>query len=244
MSEYPKVMTHPNAVKAKITAVESTDAAGRTVRDYMGTADRFPPVTVTNADQEERHRAQGYVTQKDQVKQQQYEDYPVWLKHPKTEETMLATSAQHEAELGEQGFQRQGVGDPEAVRRAYAVPHIPNRTTEEYPKMVNGVLVQDPEKDHTGFAEYPKWVNDPDKKRGHNILVSNRHEEELAKEQLGISNEARPAEQEPSPEDGSNEIDLDAIDDKDTLISLAKERNVKYDKRWSVAKFRSVLRAA
>ena len=284
MSEYPKVMTHPNAVKAQITAIESRDAAGRVVRDYTGTADKFPPVTVSNKDQEDRHRAQGYVTAEDQVKQQSYEDYPVWLRHTETQEAVLATSAASEAEYQTQGYERPGKGDPDAVRKAFASPHVPGRTTEEWPKVVNGVVIEDPAKSATGLVEYPKWIHDPTKKQ-ESILANNRHEEELAKEKLGIPNEvgasaAEEVETDPVREsllalaqtkgveisaDWSNEeiektlypgsftsgedeekeeVDISSIEDKDELIALAKERGVKFDKRWSVAKFQSVLLAA
>lgn len=51
--EYPKVMVHPHAVKATSGVSGSMDA--------IRPGDRFPPVTVNNADQEAWHRAQGYV---------------------------------------------------------------------------------------------------------------------------------------------------------------------------------------
>lgn len=51
-NEYPKIMIHPHAVKAEI------NPGG--IGDAIRPSDRFPPVTVMNADQEAWHRAQGY----------------------------------------------------------------------------------------------------------------------------------------------------------------------------------------
>lgn len=59
---YPMIMTHPNARQGKAVPINK-DAAGQPSRvvDYQGVPAFMPPVTVNNEDQEERHKAMGYL---------------------------------------------------------------------------------------------------------------------------------------------------------------------------------------
>lgn len=63
-SEYPLTVAHPHYTAAKSIPVPGTeirDGQGRVIRqDMRGTPERFPPVTVKNADEEEYYVAQGY----------------------------------------------------------------------------------------------------------------------------------------------------------------------------------------
>lgn len=80
-----------------------------------------------------------------------------------------ANDAAEEGALGRQGYARAGRDDPEAIRRSTASPYVPGRKTQEYPKLVNGVL-EDPDAQQGGPIQYPKWIGDK--------LVNNRSEEE------------------------------------------------------------------
>jgi len=59
--EYPKYMTHPMHQPSKMEKIQTVYPGGKVVEDTKGTAERFPPVMVNNADQEGIHAAQGYV---------------------------------------------------------------------------------------------------------------------------------------------------------------------------------------
>ena len=56
--EYPKQMRHPNFTPAVLS---DDNAAGRFRDAPPGRPAQFPPVTVSNADQEEYHAAKGYI---------------------------------------------------------------------------------------------------------------------------------------------------------------------------------------
>lgn len=62
---YPKIMRHPGAAEARVVHDSPVNTnvgqiPGGTVA-FAGTPDRFPPVTVKNADEEEYYKAQGYI---------------------------------------------------------------------------------------------------------------------------------------------------------------------------------------
>lgn len=198
-SEFPKMMIHPAFVKGTSRKIEGNDPnSGRKFVDYQGTPDRYPPVEVRDHNEEAYYRAKGYYIEGEPpMKATDYAEFPKMMEHPKFEEAILAqpeikapngtvlqqqrenkpakfppitvnTKAEEEA-WGKKGYKVKGISDPEAVQRAAAVPHDPNRLPpSEYPKMVDGVLVQDPHVE-TGFQEYPKWIGD--------VLVNTRAEE-------------------------------------------------------------------
>lgn len=290
MSAYPKAMTHPNATKSQITRIEGVDVAGRKVVDYSGTADRFPPVTVTNEDQEARHRAQGYLTAEDHIEKQAYEDYPVWMSNSSTGDSRLAETAEEEENLVVQGYARPIAPDPEAVERAYAAPYVPGQSVQEWPKVVNGVVMDDPGGDNGGPKEFPKWVHHPDRSQAHlDICVENAQQESEARKRFGLEAAVAPisavrkkletlaeiegisfdaewtdkqlrdailkelpeaaalndrpveSKEEAPVVEKPEELILEEIEDKGTLIAIAEDRGVYVDKRWSVAKIRDAL---
>ena len=59
-NEYPKHMHHPHSQRGKTEKVEEYLSDKKA--NWQGTPDKYPPVLVYNADQEEQHRAQGYYT--------------------------------------------------------------------------------------------------------------------------------------------------------------------------------------
>jgi len=187
---YPKTMQHPSYKPAVVKEVPVTSSiTGRTIKDYYGTPDRYPPVTVNNEDQEERHRAMGYIEYGEAPKPMiEFSEFPLMLTHPDhipaVEQQVFATrdqntgavtthtiagspaklpavtvrNATEEAEWKAKGYHRPGRADPDAVEAAKASPHVPGRVVEEFPKMVDGKVV-DPRPNLHGFQEYPKWVN-------------------------------------------------------------------------------------
>lgn len=162
---------------------------GRPFTDYQGTPDQLPPVTVQNGDQEAFYRARGYLLGGEAPPPPAaYAEYPIMLVHPdhqdaipddftveKTKdgqiihhripgkpERLLPVAVNGKAEedaWGAKGYRRAGSPDPDAIRTAEASPYDPTRSHIEWPKMVDGVVV-DPDADTGGVQEYPKWVGD------------------------------------------------------------------------------------
>lgn len=173
--------------------------SGREFTDYQGDPDVFPDVTVKDANTEAYYRSRGYLVPGEvPPPPAEYSEYPVMLVHPDHVDaipddfaiekgdngeiirhripgspeqfpSMIATSKQDEKRLGAKGYKRAGADDPEAIRRSKANPYKAGRETQEFPKMVDGHVV-DPHANRGGPAEYPKWVGEK--------LVNNRAEEE------------------------------------------------------------------
>lgn len=171
---------------------------------YHGDPDRFPPVDVPNADKEEEYRAKGYHPYGETpMNVIAFKEYPMMLSHPDYEPGEEAIVAVRDGngklispavpaapptfapiqvnDRGEEetwtarGYERPGKSDPDAVQASISSPHVPGRVTNEYPKMVNGVMIDDPNAP-AGPAEYPKWIvinGHPDGGR----VVNSRHEE-------------------------------------------------------------------
>jgi hypothetical protein len=172
MSRYPKILVHPNYRKGTAKPVDTYDANGKKVIDYQGTPDVFPSVTVHIGDQEELYRAKGYYDPAEgEPSKMSYQDFPVWLSHPDGLPAVLANDATQEETHVSNGYVRPGKGDPEAVQAALASPYDPNRVTSEWPKMVDGVLVDPTKADD--FLKYPMWVGDK--------LVHNEAQERAAR---------------------------------------------------------------
>lgn len=159
--------------------------------DYQGTPDRLAPLYVENAEQEEAARARGYLASGEApAPSVEYAEYPLMMRHPehvdavpdemaaeKDDKGQVRTfvikgtparmpdvqvsTADDEAAWGKKGYRRMGVADPVAVEQARCSPHVPGRVTNEYPKMVDGVLVQDPSLSASGPVEFPKWLRHP-----------------------------------------------------------------------------------
>jgi len=87
---------------------------------------------------------------------------------------VTVNNADQEAQYEAKGYKRGGVSDANAFQASFAAPYRPGADPSEWPKMINGVLTQDPSIDR-GIQKYPMWLGDD--KTGH--LVKNE-EEELA----------------------------------------------------------------
>lgn len=175
-SPYPKAMVHPAYAPAVL---------GRAPGE--GRPARFPPVTVEAKDQEEEYRAKGYLAHGETGKGiAAYAEFPKMLAHPdhvdavsdeiipRRENGQILTTVirgapekyppvivntpAEEAAWGAKGYLAPGRGDPEAIAAAIASPHVPGRVVEEWPKMVNGVLVD--ERPTVDTTKYPMWLSD------------------------------------------------------------------------------------
>ncbi len=201
-TEYPKQMVHPAYVKGTTTAVHGEDSvSGRKFIDYQGTPDRYPPVAVSNPDEEAQYRAKGYKAYGEpDMNAIGFIEYPKMMVHPQHEpaveaivETrngagqllsaaipgraakfppMTVNNPREEESATARGYETPGKSDPEAMAASKASPYQPGRVTNEYPKMVDGKLVQDPAIDLNAAKEYPKWI------AAHGKQVNNRAEEE------------------------------------------------------------------
>ena len=234
---YPKTLFHPLAKQGKPVAVAGRDpVSGMKFTDYVGSPDRFQPVTVNNPDQEQGHRAMGYLAEGETPETVGYMAYPMMMEHPDatpfipgTETTrpveakfkpLLVNSLAEQLAAEDKGYRLPGQADPEAYESAFAAPYAPGRVTDEYPKFVNGVLVTDPEAPPEGPQQYPKWLylKNPDGSE-RDVLVESEAEERAL---LGVPDN------EPTREE---------------LIKMADELGVKVDRRWSDDRIRQAVAA-
>lgn len=184
--------------------------SGKPFTDYQGEPDLFPDVTVNNGDQEAFYRAKGYLPHGEAPPTPaDYAEYPVMLSHPDHKDAIpddfdirkdangqVVTTRIHgspeafapvmvkdvteENKWSEKGYKRLGKADGDASQRAKASPYDPDYKLEEYPKIVDGKIV-DP---HAAVSHnrYPMFVGDK--------LVNNHAEELQAR---GIVEESVPA---------------------------------------------------
>jgi hypothetical protein len=166
---YPKKLVHPAHHKAVPRSLGRFDpVTGKELvadrQDWQGEPDRFPPVTVYDADNEELYRAKGYRLEGEAATMTITTDiYPLMLVHPdhieptpaeqhaKREEDgklVMWTTPGHEGrfphviannEIEEKrwlakGYKRPGTPDPEAVERAYSSPGALDYEPSEYPR--------------------------------------------------------------------------------------------------------------
>ena len=87
---------------------------------------------------------------------------------------VTVNNADQEAQYEAKGYKRGGLSDANAFQASFAAPYRPGDGPSEWPKMVNGKLMQDPSIP-TGAQEYPKWMGDDNSGK----LVHNE-EQELA----------------------------------------------------------------
>lgn len=187
-NRYPLLMKHPNAKVGKPQAERGVDnESGRGFVDYHSKPDMFPPVTVNNEAQEAEHRAKGYVGDSEPFPDAgDYQEYPMWMSH-KDHEPVMVNDGEQEAEAEEKGYFRPGKPDAQAVEAAHASPYVPGAKVKEYPRMENGVLMQDPELDDDGPVEYPKALTPPDGNRENQVIVASRKDEEAQLAKWGIA---------------------------------------------------------
>lgn len=163
--------------------------SGRPFTDSHGDPDVFPDVTVKDETTEAYYRSRGYLFAGEvPPPPAEYSEYPVMLIHPEHVEAVpddfsvekgdhgevirhripgspekypprQANNAADEADLAKKGYARSGSDNPDAVERAKASPYNPTLHHQEFPKLVDGVMI-DPGAPVGGPQQYPKWVGD------------------------------------------------------------------------------------
>lgn len=183
------------------------------ISDIRGEPDLFPPVVVHNDAQEGFHRSKGYLLPGEApAPKAAYSEYPVMLHHPDhvdgvpdtfdirkepsgvvtfrvpgTPERfppVTARNADEEEQWISKGYARAGKADADASAKSKANPYDPNYHHDEYPKMVDGLIV-DPHNE-IGFQRYPMWVGD--------ALVQDEDEERAARAKNPNAGKPPPAE--------------------------------------------------
>lgn len=201
---------HAPAVNS--VAAVSMGGAPNNVSTAQGRAERFPPIDVHNPSQEAYYASQGYLPAgAARPITQTFSEYPKMLWHPDHVDATPAiphawrdeTGGYHETvtpgtpekfpavmvkDAAEQthweakGWQETGRADVDAYETAIAAPYNPSFEVQQFPMLVNGVVV-DPTVP-ARFQEYPKWVGD--------TLASNAAEEAAARAKQGLPDAAPP----------------------------------------------------
>lgn len=218
--EYPKCMVHPAHAPAVI-GERQIDRLGR-VSYGQSIPERFPKMWVEAPEQEEEARSRGYLALGEAPPLPVgFSEYPLMMAHPDHQDMIpdeikaerqadgairtwtvpgvpevhphiTVQNAGVEADWAARGYKRMGVSDPAASSSARA-GYVPGTAAAEYPKWVDGQLVQDPRGPTPGPMQYPKWIS------SHECVVNSAEEEAAL---LGYE-VARPAEvdvQAPIPE--------------------------------------------
>jgi hypothetical protein len=274
--DYPKQLVHPDFCPA-ILSVGS--AAGHN----PGRPARFPSVMVHSPDQEERERARGYLAPGEpRPKVSGYFEYPMMMEHPDHQPEVkeylegreidgkfttftvpgkpgrwpaVVANTPEEAELWrEKGYVSGGHADArsfERIKAGVSADHI----AAEWPKVIDGKLVQDPNLPRSTEKDYPMWLAD----LGVTVNSAAEHLEALGR---GSSkNEpvkrAEPETAKPASADAeyqeflewkarraSREFEAVAVNtltsgpaELDLLRARATALGIKWDKRWGEKKF-------
>lgn len=207
---FPQHMVHPQHKPAVLAKFDSSVAV-------PGAPERFPPVEVHSADQEEMLRARGYLRYGEAMpKVVAFSEYPKTLVHPQHAPAVPASKAasmvngqlvqidipgkpavhpdvivrdeDEELEWLDKGWREPGRSDEIAFERATLAPGKPG---EEWPKWIDGVLTQDPDAPADLTKDYPKWLHFDD---GTSVLVNDpAHEQRVM-----VARETGPPEVEPA----------------------------------------------
>jgi hypothetical protein len=275
---FPQLMVHPHHVAATISGPENP---------IPGKPEMFPPIEVHSPDQEERERARGYLRYGEQMEKiVEYSVFPKALVHPGHIDAMppsqgatldngrLVTSlipgtpekypdvfVKNEAEEAEwraKGYTEAGTSDEYAFEKALLSPGQPG---SEYPKWVDGVLVQDPDLPEDLTRDYPKWLHFSN---GDSLIAKDPRDEERILRSRG---EAVPVKPEPKPyvatppEDAEMAefrawkaakqadeeraafmaTDQAEAEEREALYALAEEGGIKIDRRWRLDRLRETV---
>ena len=88
---------------------------------------------------------------------------------------VVVNTADDEEYYTAKGYKAAGNPDPQAFSKANASPYVAGSKHNEWPKMINGVLVQDPSLPTSSFQEHPKWLTSP---TGEQVLAETAEQEE------------------------------------------------------------------
>lgn len=221
---YPQIMVHPQHRAATISGVrfiKLPDGNERTELDPPGQPERFPNIEVHSSDQEEQQRARGYVRYGETMeKVAEFSEYPKMMSHPDHVDAVPSSSgarmegnqiiqysvpgipekfpdvmvrdAREQETWEEKGYVAPDTFDELAFEKATLAPGTPG---DEWPKWVDGVLVQDPDAPVDDSSQYPKWLYFDD---GGEVLVNDAAAEKRAVEARG-STKHEPVKPPPKP---------------------------------------------
>jgi len=151
---------------------------------------------VNNSIQEGEYRAKGYVGAGEPFPEAgDYQEFPKWMHHEK-HEPVLVNDASQQSEAAAKGYFEPGQSDAKAVEAEKASPYFPGRKAVEYPRMENGVLIEDPASPPSGPIEYPKALTPPG--GGDQVFVNTRAEESAQLAKWGVTRETN-VEKTPEP---------------------------------------------
>lgn len=273
MSEFPKMLYHP-AWSVGTPAKTEKDPQGRVIGvGARGVPCRYPPVTVVDEDEEGRYRAAGYMGQGEHATLAKYSEFPKMLVHPDHVDAVpdaidmkkdddgnlvrlvipgkpekhphvFVKDADEQAKWEAKGYELPGKMDPVHAVDA-RVDHIEGYQPEQFPKMVNGKVV-DPNAGRGGPNEYPKYVDGQ--------IVNSYDEEMVLKAPEDPQAIAERVAADKAARRAALLAELDELDGKpaepiqnDTrgsLIAEAKARGVKFHHKWSLEKLQEALKAA
>lgn len=165
---YPRVMTHPNARKSDVKIYRNAKGG---IDHADGGPDILPPVSVTNADEEEYYRSRGYRSQGDSMERQDpdlgFKRYPMWMAKKDVDDVLVHTF-EEEKRMKAQGFHDKGKSNPSAFHQAVAAPALADYEPVPYPKWVGDVLVNSYEEEKAlkkKVAPPPPPPHDPEVER-------------------------------------------------------------------------------
>lgn len=194
---------HDPGRPAKIATMNDGSGFSPGVVIQNGTPCRYQPMSAASDEEEESLRAKGYMRKGEARKPVEgYHAFPKMLVHPdhvpavpdeifaerqdgggmkthvikgKPEKMgpVTVNDAIEEAAWADKGYAEPVRSDPDAFQRSRAMPYDPSRVMTDYPKMVNGVLINDPALDSSGMQQYPKWVMS----KGEKVLVETAAQE-------------------------------------------------------------------
>lgn len=295
---FPQVMVHPHHRPAVLSNVSANP--GDPKYGLPGAPERFPPIEVHNDDQEQSLRAKGYLRYGEAMpKRAEFSEYPKALHHPDHIPAVPPSkSAKFDTQTGQmvpydvpgkpavmpdvivhdedeeatweaKGYFAPGHSDEHAFDKATAAP---GKVGTEWPKWVDGILMQDPDVPTFSATEYPKWlhfkdgspavlVNDPAHEakvlaaRGSQLVQA--AEDHLVEPKPYVPLASAPphnaeydeflawkaARDAQAAETAPAHTDAEA-DERATLIALAEETGVEIDRRWGLKRLREAVMGA
>lgn len=280
---YPLVLHHPQHAPAVISGPY----------DPPGAPERYPAVEVHSPDQEEMFRAKGYLRLGERpAVMTSVHEFPKMMSHPDHQDGAIATKASvlqgnqvvvvdvpakperfpdvavnslEEQEAWEaKGYRPAGSWDEVAFERSIDAPGEPG---DEWPKWIDGELVQDPNRVVSEANAYPKWIHFEDNSE----LAKDAEDEKRIRAARGASRH-EPVKRSVStpavaPSDfaewqefqafkkwkaaqaaGASEMVAEPVtepeppaDNIEDLRKQAAELNIQFDKRWGAARLQRAI---
>lgn len=191
-----------------------------------------------------------------------FQMYPKWMHHPNEQPAVISDDYDRGPALGpyhaDPGRPRQfppvqaqsqdqeeyyasrgyvaGASNKEAAIRARIAPIPQDYRYSEYPKMVNGEMVPDPDAPPPTDNRYPKWVHFTD---GRESLLVKTEAEERA-----LRPPPPPSEAESEFWAALTEAEAQPPDDREALLESALAYGIAVDRRWGVARLKAAIAEA